>query len=101
MAPARLREFLRGLRKAFPPRLPVSVRQRTLADRSLGYTTRTQTGFAITLHSAMSERLAQEILLHEWSHTLCWVGRVDHSPRWASHYARLRRWFQGEDEYGD
>lgn len=106
MSPAALRKFLKKLRKDFPAKLPVRVRQQFIplddpTGRCYGHTSKGDKSFLIVLHSTMSDALGFEMLLHEWAHAVTWAGKVDHSPRWAAKYAAIRRWYQCENEWAN
>lgn len=99
MAPARLRAFLRKLRRDFPLE-NVRVRQRVMADCT-GCTWKTAKGFEIWLHPSQPDPMLKDTLLHEVAHTLSWSEPLHHSARWAAKYAELTRWMQSEVEYAE
>lgn len=103
MAPPRLRSFLRKLRKDFPTRLPVRVRQKRLIDREgnhyHGCTWKRENAFEIWIHAASPEAMAKDCLLHEYAHVLTWSEPLHHSAKWAAKYAELQRWVSGETEW--
>lgn len=105
IAPARLREITRALRKSFPApdESKVRVRQTDLTDH--GLTERSESGtFYITLRKQDRRSIVIDTLLHEWAHVLTWKGdgfrqHVHHSEAWGREYARLTRWANGEGEH--
>ncbi len=117
MTTARLRAFLRKLRKDFPTRQPVRVRlKRPHLDpdgtHAHAVTYKCDGYFEIWLHPAPPDATIKESLLHEWAHVRTWKdGALDHDTRWAldydairrraKQYAELTRWIQCENEFSD
>lgn len=94
----KFRTLVRTLRQRFPPLLPVRVYRRVDLGENLGDTALVSAGpkpshFVVRIKAAMPWQTTQDVLLHEWAHTVAWCDGhqavQDHGPEWALAYGRL------------
>lgn len=92
--------YMRKLRKDFPTRLPVEIRQVTMPEHHNGCTWRLPDRFVIHIRKEDPDVVQGNTILHELAHALTWKeGNLHHDTAWAKKYAELVRWNQSESEW--
>lgn len=97
------RKWVRDLRSAHPPKLPVRVRRRMLKDYN-GHARLSADGshFTVTIDATLDNQHAWSVLLHEWAHLLTWWDEpteVDHNDAWGKCFAMLWRENHGDADH--
>jgi hypothetical protein len=92
------RAVVQVLKKHCPTDLPVKVRRMKIPNDRFGDCDKGDGHYIIRISKALKEQQAIFILLHEWSHALCWNKCIannhkddDHCDYWGKAYSKVYR----------
>jgi Zn-dependent peptidase ImmA (M78 family) len=98
------RKIIKLLKEHCPPKYPISVRRVELKGYD-GLCKKKDGKFSIKINRDLDEKAAIDVLIHEWSHAICWTDQHDamsteefnrtmHGDHWGIAYAKVYRIFE-------